>query len=211
MAAETMTLPSLLLVPGAWHCGLHFGPLIDQLEKEHGFRCFTIDLPSTEDPDAVNSIDADTETVRNAVINILDETVKPDDKVSGDLVVLMHSYGGVPGSNALEGLSKTQRAKEGKRGGVIGIAYMAAFLTDEGYSVATTLTGDAEDWLSVPWKAVEVVTLSVHTSDFVFSIALKYWRGCSLNYREGVVGPKILPKLSITTFPTRRLDAGRRS
>ncbi|KAI9659544.1 MAG: hypothetical protein M1821_001803 [Bathelium mastoideum] len=150
-----MSLPSILLVPGAWHCKEHYEPLVELLQKDYGFRCFAIDLPSVEQSDIVSSIDVDTETIRFAALHILDGQDGRPNAPPNDLIVVMHSYGGVPGSNALQGLNKSERAKQGKHNGIIGVAYIASFLPDEGRSVATTVTGDVQDWMNnISWKAI---------------------------------------------------------
>ncbi len=35
-----------------------------------------------------------------------------------DIVLVVHSYGGVPGNEAVQGYSKAERQKQGKQGGV---------------------------------------------------------------------------------------------
>jgi pimeloyl-ACP methyl ester carboxylesterase len=68
-----------------------------------------------------------------------------------DLVVVGHSYGGVVASCAVEGLSKSARAKEGTAGGVIKVVYLAAFAIDKGQSLLGMLGGNY-----LPWMKVEV-------------------------------------------------------
>lgn len=48
-----------------------------------------------------------------------------------DVVVVYHSYGGIPGGGAAYGLSKTARAKEGKKGVVTGLTYVSGFVIRE--------------------------------------------------------------------------------
>lgn len=49
-----------------------------------------------------------------------------------DIVAIMHSYGGQVGSNALVGLGREARAKQGLPGGVSHLVYLAAFAMPEG-------------------------------------------------------------------------------
>lgn len=51
------------------------------------------------------------------------------------VAVLMHSYGGQVGTNALYGLSKNSRSAQGKQGGISHLIYMAAFALPEGKSM----------------------------------------------------------------------------
>lgn len=52
-----------------------------------------------------------------------------------DVVVLMHSVGGVVGTEAAQGLGKAERAKRGLPGGVVHLVYLTAYLPNEGDSV----------------------------------------------------------------------------
>ncbi|RMZ79010.1 hypothetical protein DV737_g3647, partial [Chaetothyriales sp. CBS 132003] len=51
-----------------------------------------------------------------------------------DVVLVMSSYGGFPGTEAAYGLSKATRAKNGLKGGIIALVYLAAFLPTVGDS-----------------------------------------------------------------------------
>jgi hypothetical protein len=51
------------------------------------------------------------------------------------VVIVTHSYGGVPGTESAKGLSKTDRQAAGKDGGVVGIVYLAAIVPEVGQSV----------------------------------------------------------------------------
>ena len=44
------------------------------------------------------------------------------------IVLLMHSYGGIVGSNALKDLSLIERKRAGPPGGVVHLIYMVAFI-----------------------------------------------------------------------------------
>ena len=46
--------------------------------------------------------------------------------------LVMHSYGGCPGSAAAGGLSKAARTAAGKQGGIIGLIFMCGFIAHEG-------------------------------------------------------------------------------
>ena len=62
----------------------------------------------------------------------------------------MHSYGGIPGSAALNGLGKVEREKNGEKGGVVRLVYVASWILREG----ETLPG-----------AGDLETLRKHASD----------------------------------------------
>lgn len=71
--------------------------------------------PPTADDDAAH--------IRQAVISVLDAASNPK-----NVVLVLHSYSGVPGSSALKGLSKADRTAQGKSTSVIGVFYMASFI-----------------------------------------------------------------------------------
>ena len=64
-----------------------------------------------------------------------------------DVVLVLSSYAGFPGTEGSFGLSKASRTKQGQSGGIIGIVYVAAFLPSVGDSVAELngrMPGDSE-------------------------------------------------------------------
>ena len=66
-----------------------------------------------------------------------------------DILLLCHSYGGVVGSCAVEGLSTVEREKEGKRGGVKLVVYLSAFMIPKGKSLLDMLGGQPLPWMDV--------------------------------------------------------------
>ena len=48
-----------------------------------------------------------------------------------EIMLVCHSYGGIPGRGAGHGLIKIARAKEEKKGGVTGMRYISGFLVPE--------------------------------------------------------------------------------
>ncbi|KAL9622886.1 MAG: hypothetical protein Q9160_002812 [Pyrenula sp. 1 TL-2023] len=118
------TNPVFVLLHGAWHTPNCFNSIVPLLEKD-GFAVVCPQLPSAgADPPAPN-FDADIAAIRAAVIPLLDD--------GRDVVVVMHSYSGIPGGTALEGLDKRSRAQNGEKGGVIRLVYIMAFLVPEGF------------------------------------------------------------------------------
>lgn len=61
-----------------------------------------------------------------------------------DVVVNAHSYGGMPASESLKGLSKKQRAADGKKGGVVGMIYTAAIVPRPGQSSNDVMGGGTD-------------------------------------------------------------------
>ena len=61
-----------------------------------------------------------------------------------DVVIVMHSYGAVPGCQAVTNLERSHRIKEGKKGGVISLFLIGGLLVTEGESLASTMLGLGE-------------------------------------------------------------------
>ena len=73
-----------------------------------------------------------------------------------DVIVVMHSYGGVVGTKAIyEDLSKQPRQLKGLSGGVTGLLYICAFVLPVGASLGTAFDGQLP-----PFIKTEVHTLS---------------------------------------------------
>lgn len=58
-----------------------------------------------------------------------------------DVIVFTHSYGGIVGGAAAAGLSKKSRTAEGKKGGVIGLLYLAGNIVHEGKTLLEAVGG----------------------------------------------------------------------
>ena len=118
-----MTLPSVLLVPGAWHKPEHFCLLIDELED---LDVHTVTLTSSgDDPATLRDMYADAEVIAQAAADI-----------DGPVVVVAHSYGGVP---TTQGLTNARNVRH--------IIYLAAFQLDVGESLLSQSPGGA----LMPW------------------------------------------------------------
>ena len=102
--------PTFLLVHGAWHGSWAWDKLKPILEAD-GWTTRTVDLPSAGDPEA--GIHDDARTVRQAL-----------DRIQGPAVVVGHSYGGIPVTQAV-----TDAAN------VAHIVYLSAYQLDIGESL----------------------------------------------------------------------------
>lgn len=68
------------------------------------------------------------------------------------IILVMHSYGGIPGTESAKGLSWERRQANGEQGGIIALVYVSAYLIKEGMSVMS-VAGGAE-WPSFLTKQV---------------------------------------------------------
>ena len=88
--------PTLVFVPGSWHKPSCYERIITPLQDEHGLKCVSITLPTTQDnPNATFKDDVD--AARQAIIN--------ETEANRDVIVIAHSYGGMVGNSAIKGLT----------------------------------------------------------------------------------------------------------
>ena len=87
--------------------------------------------------------DAATDTsfiLRNYLIPLIEIEEK-------DVVIVMHSYSGIPGSGAATGLGKATRKQEGRKGGLVGLVHSSGFVLPEGLSCADGQGGSLPAWI----------------------------------------------------------------
>ena len=130
----TTSRPTIVIVPGAWHPTAAYEPFVNALDTA-GYSALTVKLPSlnSQDPQK-ESCSADAEAVRQEILPLIEKQEK-------DIVVLCHSYGGIPGGGAAYGLSKASRVKHGQKGGVVGLVYLCAFVVPEKSSLLQVMGG----------------------------------------------------------------------
>ncbi|PWI20520.1 alpha/beta hydrolase [Streptomyces sp. Act143] len=121
--------PHLLLVHGAWHRSWCWRDLQDLL-TERGWTSHTVDLPSVVAEDAHGRLPGlmdDARAVREAI-----------DAVEAPLVVVAHSYGGAPVTQAAVGAANVSH-----------LVYVSAFALDVGESLMTCFGGEQPDLTTV--------------------------------------------------------------
>ena len=115
--------PAIVLVHGGWLGSWYWQPVRGILEGR-GWRVETVDLPTVHSPQKSDlGMQADADTVATAI-----------SAIDGPVVVVGHSYGGVPVTQA----ATSSTVKH--------IVYLAAFALDEGESVLAALGGEVPEW-----------------------------------------------------------------
>ncbi|KAK7531091.1 Alpha/beta hydrolase fold-1 [Phyllosticta citricarpa] len=131
--------PEIVFVPGAWQPSDCFDP-IRAIFKEKGYVTHAVDHPSVGADPPTGTLEGDVASLRR----LLEELIEEEEK---EVVLLMHSYGGVVGSCASEGLGLKQRRAEAKKGGILVLIYQAAFAIPKGKSLMDMLPGGEP----LPW------------------------------------------------------------
>lgn len=123
---------AVVIVQGSFQTPLVYKRLADGLEAR-GFSTSHPEYPSCsniEDPEFPSkTLSDDTESVRQTVKHLVEDEKKK-------VFIVMHSYGGLVGSNSIgEEWSISHRKAAGLAGGVIHLFYIAAFVLDKQQSV----------------------------------------------------------------------------
>lgn len=124
MATST---PDIILVSGAWHQPESYAKFRIALEAQgltvHIPRLTTMngERPPTTD------LYTDSAAIRKFVTGLAD--------AGRSLVVLMHSYGGQVGTEAIAGLGAETRQQQGLSGGVVKLVYIAGVANEEGQTM----------------------------------------------------------------------------
>jgi hypothetical protein len=111
--------PTVVLIPDAWHGVEYFDEYRRHLGKL-GFPSLSVPLSSIRANPPHPNIYGDVADIRSALLSLIN--------MGKEVILAMHSYGGLPGSEAINGLSKTERMEQGMPGGIITLLYIAAFL-----------------------------------------------------------------------------------
>jgi pimeloyl-ACP methyl ester carboxylesterase len=115
----------LVLVPGAWHSASDWDGVISHLP---GVEARAVELPSHgAATTGLGDMYDDAAVIRAAI-----------DAAGGPVVVVSHSYGGVPSTQAAAGSDA-----------VIGLIYVAAFQLDVGDTLLSSVGGVIPDWWDV--------------------------------------------------------------
>jgi pimeloyl-ACP methyl ester carboxylesterase len=131
--------PTILIIHGAWHHPAYFHTLINALQGD-GYDVSCPRLPTCNNAVPPNmTFEDDVKLIRNTATQLVDEGI--------EVVALLHSYGGMVGTDALHGLSLQSRTSSGLRGGVRRLLYMCAFIPQNGQSLAGIFGGGLPPWL----------------------------------------------------------------
>ncbi|KAJ4136525.1 hypothetical protein NW768_004140 [Fusarium equiseti] len=127
--------PVIAIIQGAWHRRPHYEAFAQALTS----KGYTVLQPGNTTAGLVDNIKGktyldDVEVIRQTLQPSLDEGKK--------IVLVCHSYGGIPGSAATEGYQIHEREAKGLKGGIIHVVYVASFaLPVKGLSLLAAVGG----------------------------------------------------------------------
>ena len=134
----TMSKPTFLFCPGAWHTTDFFDKIIAIL-KPLGYRCITVPMPSVGSVPATKGIDEDIAAIRTAVLEEVE--------AGREVVINAHSWAGIPVSSALYDLGKDEGQRDGSTGAVTKLTFVTSFVIPEGMSLLDAMGGIPDAWV----------------------------------------------------------------
>ncbi|KAK5998919.1 Alpha/beta hydrolase nvfD [Cladobotryum mycophilum] len=162
MADSLHEKPTIAIVPGQWHIPEHYEDLITHLLNA-GYPTRCVQLPSCNSPDPEN------QSVERDAQYIVQHLLQEDLNAGRDILVVMHSYGAVPGSVAIKGWSRDERLAMGYPGGIIGVVMMCGVLVPNDCASLEYLR------LLGPWSIINNGQVEVR-SEYFHPAALLYNR-----------------------------------
>lgn len=121
--------PYTLIVPGGLTPAAVYDPVVDEVTRRgHDIRA--LQLPSVRLRSETGPVREPPTMYEDAVLIAREAEALAD--TGRDVIIISHSYGGVPATESVRGLSKAARAREGKPGGVVRLAYMTSLVPELG-------------------------------------------------------------------------------
>lgn len=119
--------PAIVLVHGAWHVPKHYSEFIQQLQRA-GFDAFCPLLPTCDEKKKFEAdLFQDAQVIRDQIMALIEK--------GRGIIMLLHSYGGAVGTEAVKGLSDKDCAARKIPGRILHLIYMCAFMLQVGESV----------------------------------------------------------------------------
>ncbi|EXJ67514.1 uncharacterized protein A1O5_09527 [Cladophialophora psammophila CBS 110553] len=132
-----MSKPSILLVPGSFALPEFYEPVINAV-AEKGYEIQGLHKPSVGPTSGKAREGVAPPTMYDDAAFIAGEVEKLANQ-GKDVILLAHSYGGVPVTQSTKGLSKKERQREGKEGGIVNLAYMTCLVPAVGQTAKDVL------------------------------------------------------------------------
>ncbi|RDW94888.1 hypothetical protein BP5796_00651 [Coleophoma crateriformis] len=131
--------PAIILIPGSFARKDLYKVVMTKLEAA-GYEVqfaeldsiISKDIPVEERPKAA-SLEDDADQINHMLTKLADQ--------EKEILLVGHSYGGLPMTESCQSLTKLERTMQGKRGGVIALLYIAAFVPSAGESMVDMLAG----------------------------------------------------------------------
>ena len=134
--------PVVVVIHGAWQRQQQY-QLLGQSLVDRGFEVLRPESATS----GQETVEIQGKTYLDDVA-VIHKTMEPSLAAGREIVLVCHSYGGIPTSAAAEGYQIHERQEKGLTGGIKHIVYLAAAaLPSKGSSLITTVGGSYADWM----------------------------------------------------------------
>lgn len=148
-----MTKPTIVLVPGAWHTTEIYSKVASNLDA-NGYSSISQPLPSAGAVPANTSFDEDVKAIRDCLTKLIDGEEK-------EVILVVHSYTGMPGAEAPKDLGIKERQAKGLKGGVVRLVFIMAFAMPEGFQ-PTAGGAQLPEWMKLDLEVSEILDWYYH-------------------------------------------------
>ncbi|KAK8085734.1 hypothetical protein PG997_007005 [Apiospora hydei] len=155
--------PIILIVHGAWHLPCMYDPLKHELNKL-GYTFLCPELKTVGADKHGVTWEADKEMILDLVEPFFDQ--------GKEIIIIGHSYGGIPACAATEGNGVQDRAAAGKKGGFRRIVYLAGFaILQRGMTLLQAFGGEWAEWhdAAVPNPGDQLTLVNEKAKDALFN------------------------------------------
>ena len=167
--------PTVVITPGSFSPSSLYSTMISQLSS-HGYLALAISLPSVGRrlEAAPASLAKDAAHIRSVTAQLADE--------GKDIILAMHSYGGILGTESAHGLAKADRQANGISSGITRLVYFKSFLVEEGQSLrdmtgATPESVPIQDGYVIIGEQIKALYAPFVSSDLPFEEGLEWvWK-----------------------------------
>lgn len=145
--------PVILMCPGAFHSHIHYMLLTEPLRRD-GYDLAIPELPSVGRAADIGKVHLADD------VNCLRLTMQPYLEAGREIIVVVHSYGGLPVTDAVVGCTVQDRKENGQKGGVRAIVAITAFLPPQrAMSLLACIGATRDDPSKFPdWWEVKVIS-----------------------------------------------------
>lgn len=143
-----MSKPTVVFVPGAWHTPEVYNQVMELL-KNYDYPTIGLPLPSVGATPAHTDFLGDVKCIRDCITELVNG--------GKEVMLVSHSYAGMPATEAPIGLGKKAREEKGLPGGVVRLIYIMAFAMPEGFQ-PTAGGAQFPDWM-IPDMEVSIPNL----------------------------------------------------
>jgi len=141
MALSTETT-AFVLVPGSFSPASFYHKVTSLLQGK-GYAVHETDLKSVNDgTGAPVTMSEDAEHINSVITRLADQ--------GQDVVLVMNSYSGIPGTESVKGLSKSEREVANKKGALVALVYLSSFVAPIGSSINKLMEGRMPEATQAP-------------------------------------------------------------